>query len=291
MRLDVPIFRRWWTEPIFGIGQSLYRQGGTALRTVGLRNDAQGGAIPADVAERTARCMRNGQKILLATVATSIMLLAPSVANGAETVRPEVDAVTSQTVQENETPLSGWGVPQADGSILPLVENPALPESPSGEGEVAPQLIGPIEYYNCWTLGWEGLNFGNHYYAWDGEMVEVSLLCGTSGYGYRHISNNHKTDWENVMAAANDNSGNSWDDLMSFAIDASMLDPDWKGIVGPGAANKMCAVSSVYWYPNGYDQPATYSKRVLTTWSYNNKTVITSYPINNSHNGCDISKL
>lgn len=93
------------------------------------------------------------------------------------------------------------------------------------------------------------------------------------------------------MVAANDNSGGSWDDLMPFAIDASMLDSEWPGIIGPGVKNKMCATSRVYWYPNGYDQPPAYSKRVLTTWSYNNKTVISAYPIKDSHAGCDINKL
>lgn len=152
-------------------------------------------------------------------------------------------------------------------------------------------LIGPVEYYNCWTLGWEGLNFGNHYYWWDGEQVIISLLCGTSGYGYRHIAIDHQADWENVIAAANDTSGTSWDDLMSFAIDASMLNADWPGIVGPGAANKMCSTARLAWYPNGIDQPPTYTHRTITIWSYNNKTVINAYPIRESHNGCDINNL
>ncbi|WP_345412884.1 hypothetical protein [Actinomycetospora chlora] len=47
------------------------------------------------------------------------------------------------------------------------------------------------------------------------------LSCGTEAFGYRHISNRHGSDWQNIAVYT----GENWRDLADFAIEQILTAP------------------------------------------------------------------
>ncbi|MEJ2862832.1 hypothetical protein [Actinomycetospora flava] len=48
-----------------------------------------------------------------------------------------------------------------------------------------------------------------------------ALLCGTEGFGYRHVSSRHGQDWQNIALYT----GENWRDLTDFAIEQTLRVP------------------------------------------------------------------
>lgn len=177
-------------------------------------------------------------------------------------------------------------VPLAPGAIHMTPPPKNTPKAKQRTGGATPFLLDPGASFMCLTVGEEGLDIRDYDFYWNGGTQSISLLCGTSAYGYRHIMNEHEGDWEAVQRAAGDSGADySWDDLMSNGIEASITYPTW--ITGPDSSNKFCGESSLAWFPNGDpNSTPTYVQRVETIWSNNNKTVITSFPITPTAPGC-----
>ena len=152
---------------------------------------------------------------------------------------------------------------------------------PSKHRTISPNLIDFGQSASCFTLNIEGTHIADYPFPGNGKTKTISLLCGTDAYGYKHITTGHKADWVATQINAHDDTGNSWDDLMSFAVFASLNSPNW--ISGP-TNGKFCADAAVEFYDkNG---APTYYQRVMTIWSDTNKTVITAYPITTGSLGC-----
>lgn len=49
----------------------------------------------------------------------------------------------------------------------------------------------------------------------------ADLQCGTSGYGYRHISREHRTQWEQKAALTRQN----WREVADYGIEWAFFDP------------------------------------------------------------------
>ena len=144
-----------------------------------------------------------------------------------------------------------------------------------------PMLLNPLESQLCWTLNQENYVIRQIPWSNNGVNQTISLTCGTSSYGYKHIDSGHKADWQAKLDAARAFGWVSsqydihyWDDLMYFA--AVNL------IAGQGTQNnwvsmKGCANGNFGLYKPGTGAVA-YTFRAEAVISLNNKKVITAFP-------------
>lgn len=207
-------------------------------------------------------------------VQTSLLVSALVVGFGATGAQADTPTEATDTGEGVWAVVTDAGaVPVAPGVID--MEPPSSAEEPGGP---TPYLIDFGQWVSCFTLNQEGMNIRNYTFYWNGEAQNISLLCGTDSYGYKHITNEHEDDWLAVQVAAGDEGADySWDDLMSAGAEASITYPSW--VTGP-TSGKFCGEAEIAWFPNGDPNSVpTYTQRVLTRWSDTNKTVITSYPI------------
>lgn len=100
---------------------------------------------------------------------------------------------------------------------------------------------------------------------------QVSLMCGTSSSGLRHIQS-HSLDWIAKMGGF----GGTWYDYMSFGVDAAVQAPSTT-TVRP-ANNTRCYTTPIEVYDSAGAYWQTFYAR--TSVSINNQIVITAFPQN-----------
>lgn len=178
----------------------------------------------------------------------------------------------------------------SDGSWVPVeapkplkLEKPqnSLSTSSSG-GAVTPNLIGFGQWYSCWVLGNSSEVFAIYY--WIQGSRNVTLQCGDSNYGYKHIvGQGHDTDWDNIYNIALSNGwsasaygANSWDDLMNIVL-ANQLGVGGSYYYENYSTNKACTWSTYGLY-NTSTGTIVYSFGARAVWSMNQNRIITSFP-------------
>jgi hypothetical protein len=150
-------------------------------------------------------------------------------------------------------------------------------ETPIGESEVSPYLITFPQWVSCYTLNNSGDVFASYQWAWDGVAHTKDLKCGTLGWGYRHIEDRHKTDWQNKLDQMQDAGlalNYTWDDVMASGIWAGL---DWADFYRPTPAqNKACVVGELAFIDSNGEILQHFS--VATAFATDSTRIITSYP-------------
>lgn len=154
--------------------------------------------------------------------------------------------------------------------------------TPADSGAATPYLVSPSQWTSCFMFNLSGTVFAT--YWWVQGNRAVTLECGNSGYGYKHlIAKAHDADWtkiyNNAIAkgwTASAYGATTWDDLMNVVL-ANQL-----GVPGPGyqtnpATQKACTYSTYGLY-NTSTGKIVYSFGAEAVWSMNNNRIITSYP-------------
>jgi hypothetical protein len=99
-----------------------------------------------------------------------------------------------------------------------------------------------------------------------------NLRCGTTtGYGYRHIYTNHRSQWEQKGALTAQN----WRDVADFGIEWSLRDPDstkWR------SSNQSWAFQRTIYLVNKSTGQGVGQTEVCTVVGLSTQNVITSYP-------------
>lgn len=104
-------------------------------------------------------------------------------------------------------------------------------------------------------------------------LGKIDLFCGDSASGYVHIRSRHQADWQAVINLAG--GGGNWDDLMVFAVNASVTAPS-PGYPFNIGNNKWCYTSPVIIRKaNGVVVRTLHPTVIVST---NNKKVITAFP-------------
>lgn len=99
-----------------------------------------------------------------------------------------------------------------------------------------------------------------------------NLRCGTNtGYGYRHIYTNHRTQWEQKGALTAQN----WRDVADYAMEWSLKDPDSTRY---RSANQAWAFQRTIYLVNKSTGQGVGQMEVCTVVGLNTQNVITSYP-------------
>lgn len=167
----------------------------------------------------------------------------------------------------------------------------------TGEPEVMPRLLDPIDVINCQTLNNENHVVKNFTVMWplslpDGSTFidagELALKCGTAtSNGWKHIQDRHQystsahpNSWESIRNAGNSVGafpGWAWDDYMDHAVQDSI---DWPmPFVRDIGSNKAC-VSTLFHIWVG--ETPQYTFWVNTIISVNNDLIISAYPSDNA---------
>lgn len=113
---------------------------------------------------------------------------------------------------------------------------------------------------------------------------DVNLKCGTNGWGYKHIADEHDTHWEgkwNQAVAAGWDPGvqglQSWDDLMAVGAGVAITWPEY--LRGNPLNNTTCAVSDVYFVNTDTGLPV-YTFKARAAWANDSDRLITAFPQN-----------
>ncbi|WP_336651385.1 MULTISPECIES: hypothetical protein [unclassified Leucobacter] len=169
-----------------------------------------------------------------------------------------------------------------DGTQTP-VETPPLGGLAPQEDALAPYLIDFNQWSQCYSFNNSG--FVLKQYGWinaPGSATMVTLKCGTEGYGYKHITQNHRSHWETVLANAEATGWkkttymiNTWDDLMFMALVNAVSGP--AGTSNNPASNKACA-NVQFGLVDSSTGAVKYSFRAEGVISMNNLTTITAFP-------------
>lgn len=115
-------------------------------------------------------------------------------------VFPASNSASAAAGQEAGAAAEGYAIHTASGAVLPV--RPAAVWAACGVSDAETKLV------RRFALG-SGLPDG-------GPGWHISdLLCGTAGYGYRHIKDRHITDWENIAFMV----GWNWRDMADFALE------------------------------------------------------------------------
>jgi len=104
-------------------------------------------------------------------------------------------------------------------------------------------------------------------------LGKIDLFCGDSASGYVHIRSRHQADWQAVINLAG--GGGNWDDLMVFAVNASVTAPS-SGYPFNIGNNKWCYTTPIQIKNSKGVVVRTLHPTVVV--STNNKKVITAFP-------------
>lgn len=152
--------------------------------------------------------------------------------------------------------------------------------------DLAPRLIDLSQWVSCYTFNMKDEVFAEYTHYWDGVGHDVRLKCGdygTSGWGYRHIEEGHKSDWQTKLDQARAKGWNSqwqgvesWDDLMAGAAASAIT---WPEHVGSNAVSKTkCGITDLYLVDRNRPQVVLMVIRVAAVWATNSDRLITAYP-------------
>lgn len=96
------------------------------------------------------------------------------------------------------------------------------------------------------------------------------LRCGNAGYGYRHILDRHRTDFERLAAGTYQN----WRDVADLAMDSISRDPD---AAKPAGNGKAC-LSRVIFLRNLRTNQAVRQQIIRMFVRLSDNAIITTYP-------------
>ncbi|ACZ20271.1 hypothetical protein Sked_03030 [Sanguibacter keddieii DSM 10542] len=170
---------------------------------------------------------------------------------------------------------SGWGV-VINGEYTPGAEIDVLfPETGSRPGEVTPMLLDPVDLVACNVLNQvdhEVRRIDDVKYFSSLGGGSVSLTCGDSKHGYRHIRDRHQQDWQNVIAKVDD-THSRWDDFMFFVVRESLTYP---ARVVDKSDNKICYTAPIILINS--DMVPVYEFHPTVIIGADTKKVITAHP-------------
>jgi hypothetical protein len=152
------------------------------------------------------------------------------------------------------------------------------------------RLINLSQWISCYTFNVRDEVFNLYTHYWDGTGHDVRLKCGEpggGGWGYRHIEDGHKADWQAKLDQARSKGWRpeaqgvqSWDDLMSGAAASAIT---WPEKVGTNAVNATkCGITDLYLVDRDRPQLVLMTIRVLASWATNSDRLITAYPTSKS---------
>ncbi|QIZ99556.1 MULTISPECIES: hypothetical protein [unclassified Leifsonia] len=161
-----------------------------------------------------------------------------------------------------------------------------LHSTPASEGDRKARLINLSQWVSCYTFSIKDEVFAEYTHFWDGFGHDVRLKCGdggTSGWGYRHIEDRHKEDWQSKLDQARAKGWNpawqgvdSWDDLMAGAVGSVVSWPEYVG--GNPTSQTKCGVTDLYLVDRDRPQVVLMIIRVAAVWATNSDRLITAYP-------------
>ncbi len=96
------------------------------------------------------------------------------------------------------------------------------------------------------------------------------LRCGTADYGYRHILNRHRADFERLAFGTYQN----WRDIADLSMDAISRDPDAAKPAGDG---KGC-LSRVIFLKNIRTNQVVRQQVIRMIYRYRDNAIISAYP-------------
>ena len=136
---------------------------------------------------------------------------------------------------------------------------------------VAPSLVSPAQASTPW--GACGIRTPEDkvvtkYYAT--PRAYYYLRCGTAEYGYRHILNRHRGDFERLAFGTDQN----WRDIADLSMDAISRDPD---AAKPGGNGKGC-LSRVIFLRNKRTNQVVRQQTVRMYFRYRDNAIITVHP-------------
>lgn len=151
----------------------------------------------------------------------------------------------------------------------------------TSEAKATPQtdntafLLDPQQWFQCWAINDAHYLLRTYNHPSDGHISTISLKCGTSAFGYKHIAAGHEKDWQGVLDGVTPPGTTpnvSWDDLMSAGTGNAIR--HWEIKINQ-SGNKTCVIGTMIWFSNGvFSKPFN----TRTIWSKNNMHVITSFP-------------
>lgn len=157
---------------------------------------------------------------------------------------------------------------------------------PAGRSNPGARLINLSQWVSCYTFNMRDEVFNLYTHYWDGAGHDVRLKCGEpggGGWGYRHIEDGHKTDWQNKLDQARAKGWTaeaqgvqSWDDLMSGAAASAITWPEKVG--GSPVNSTKCGITDLYLVDANRPQVVLMTIRVLASWATNSDRLITAYP-------------
>lgn len=189
--------------------------------------------------------------------------------------------VTATSVQAGEPapdPGPATGI-LVNGEYHSLADMPDLfPEdesAPSNPSVVVPFLLDPVDLTACNVL-----NATNHEIRRIDDVRagsffgggSMSLTCGNSSFGYRHIRDRHEADWRNRLIQAGTPTA-SWDDYMFYVSWLTLLDPNRIYDHGGG---KLCYTSHMVMLGDNMEPIVQYDSTVVL--STTGRWIITSFP-------------
>lgn len=176
-----------------------------------------------------------------------------------------------------------------DGTLQPISQDvidaslmDLKPPAPPTSKLASPQYIDWNEWYGCFVLNHSEDVYQLFTFYWDGVGKDIRMKCGTNGWGYKHISNDHAADWQAKWDAAvdagwiPDSQGmDSWDDLMAVGTGEAITYPEDVG--GSVSNNTTCAVTELWFIKQDSGLPM-YHFRLRAVWANDSDRLITSFP-------------
>lgn len=183
---------------------------------------------------------------------------------------------------------------KVDGHLVDLEEhfreNELDLDRATASADPRSRLIDLSQWVSCYTFNIRDEVFNLYTHYWDGVGHDVRLKCGEpggGGWGYRHIEDGHRDDWQNKLDKARSNGWksevqgvNSWDDLMSGAAASAITWPEKIG--GNTMSATKCGITDLYLVDTDRPQVVLMTIRVLASWATNSDRLITAYPTSKS---------
>lgn len=159
------------------------------------------------------------------------------------------------------------------------------PEEPEGTEGTQPYLINFTQWTRCFTLNFQRDTFAEFPFAWNGEIIDVHLRCGTgdpnnpsAGWGYQHITYKHEEDWQTKLdqiTPAGTTPDKSWDDVMAAGISVASAAPT--DVKQRDSNDTFCAIGEMGFKMEGQGLIQWMGVRVAFT--QDGDRVITAFPV------------
>jgi hypothetical protein len=177
-------------------------------------------------------------------------------------------------------------VAEVDGQRVAPVEQVQVVQqqgdSSLGGYVLEPMLINFPQWVKCNVVNDSEYVLATYTWNYNGTGKPIDLKCGTSGFGYKHITEKHESQWQDKWDSMKSQGWDpslqgmqSWDDLMSFSAIVA-LDDVGSAFRSSQVSQKAC--TNVQLYLVDSNGTPKYSLRFEVVWSLNNSHIITAYP-------------